>query len=138
MNTSFFVTRFARRRNGSVPIDVDAKIDAFTTYKSTYPTLPSAFDVTDSWAESGDYDCFEAYLLSAPGIACDGPSVVTKPNSPAAVTNGVDLAAGTKIGAITYANFTNIAGSTSPLFTVIYNASANFAAVGLSTLFYDR
>ena len=111
-------------------------LDALENFQDIYDDAPLATDVTSSWASSGDYGCFESYLIG--GGSCSGKSsVLPFVKDPSAATNKPDAAPGSKIGAVVIKNETALDGMEIPEFSLILNASCTRSLFGLTTYIFD-
>lgn len=120
-------------RNGSLPTKLDDVLPDLYSFQTETTTLPETTDVTSSWAETGDYGCFEAYLIKdTSGQGCQGSSVVKKSHE-APSSLEADPAAGTRIGGLAFSNGTN----TLPDITVLFNTSSSASMLGLTSYIYD-
>ncbi|GMH90340.1 hypothetical protein TrVE_jg12263 [Triparma verrucosa] len=120
-------------RNGSLPTKLDEVLPDLYSFQTETTTLPETTDVTLSWAETGDYGCFEAYLIKdTSGQGCQGSSVVKKSHE-APSSLEADPAAGTRIGGLAFSNGTN----TLPDITVLFNTSSSASMLGLTSYIYN-
>jgi hypothetical protein len=129
-NSGRFQIPFAR--NGSLPTALNGAISDLYAYQEATSSLPVATDVTSSWADAGNYACFEAYLIEDTSGVCAEHSAL--PKSDFAPPLVADPAAGTRIGGIAFANSST---NSNIDITVFYNTSATRASVGLVTYIYD-
>ena len=117
-------------------------VNAISSFGTANPSLPLDVDATQTWEASGDFACFEAFLIDDDSGTCAraeyaSDSAAAKPSDPAAETGGNDPASGTKIGAIAVTNATLQDGTEIPVFNLIVNNSNAFAGLGLLAYFYD-
>ena len=118
---------------------VSEKMEA---YQELHETLPEAMDVTHTWVGSGDYACFEGFLIDSSDGICnadgDAKSAASVPADPSAVTNGENPTNGTKIGGLSVTNSTNaFTGEEVPMFSFLYNSSNAYSVLGMQSYLFD-